>query len=102
VQVAPPRGSPTDEFDAELEGRLGLAHELPFVETDDLVEPVDRRNRGLADADDADVVGFDELDRTLPQIDCLGEGGRRHPPGGAASNDDDLPDAILVHVKSIA
>ena len=68
--------------------------QLPFVETDDLIEPVDRRNRGLADANDADVVGFDELDRTLPQIDCLGQSGGRHPPGGPAPDNHHARDSL--------
>src|SRR6202051_2315662 len=87
---------PVLKLDAELEGRLGLAHEFFFVESDDLIEPVDRGNRGFAHPDDPDVIGFDEHDATPAQVNGLSQGGGRHPARRPASDDDDLA-YTLVH-----
>ncbi len=62
MDVAVADARPVDEFDAELERGLGLRHELALVDADALVEEADVRQRGLADADDADLARLDELD----------------------------------------
>ena len=102
MQISRPRARPTHEFDTELETRLGLAHELSFVETHDLVEPMNGGDGGLPHPDDADVIGFDQFDRALPRTDRVSQSRRRHPSGGAAANDDDAPNSIIVHGESIA
>src|SRR3546814_6187271 len=62
VDVAVALTPPIDEFDAEFEGRLGRLHELGFVEPEEVVEILHLRQRRLADADGADLFGFDEAD----------------------------------------
>ena len=61
VRCAQPR--PVHELDAELEAGLRRAHELVLVDPHRAVEIHDRRNRGLAHADGADLVRLDQLDR---------------------------------------
>ena len=59
VEVAVALVQPADELDSELEGGLRCLDEFVFGEADQAVEQVDGRDAGLADADDADLVGFD-------------------------------------------
>ena len=51
--------APVLEADAELEGALGRGHELLLVDLEQAMEGDQRRNRRLADAHRADLVGFD-------------------------------------------
>ncbi len=53
---------PIDKLDAKLEGRVGMAHEVAFIESNFAVEVVNSRNRCLADTDDANCIRLDELD----------------------------------------
>src|SRR5690606_27708689 len=47
--------APVDELDAELERRLGAAHEVELVDAEHGVEAANRRQRRLADTDGADL-----------------------------------------------
>ena len=80
--------APAVELDPQLDGGLGLAHELGLVEVDQGVEILDGRHRGLADADDADVRALDQRDGRVRSDRPL-DRGRRHPAGGAAADDQD-------------
>ena len=58
--------SPAPEFDAQLVGGLCFLYEFLFIEAYNLIELVNGRNSRFAHPDGADVVGFDQRDRTLP------------------------------------
>src|SRR5690348_13833081 len=81
--------APAHELDAKLEGGAGAGHELGLVQAEPLVEGADMGKRRLADADDADRLGFDEMDGGAGRQQ-LGDGGGRHPAGGAAADDDNV------------
>ena len=85
---------PVAEFDAELERGLRLAHELRFVDPQQLVEVAQRRQRGLAHAHRADVVGFDEREAITLRMQHLRAGGSTHPAGGTAADDHDVQGAV--------
>src|SRR5262249_14100176 len=87
IGVAEPR--PVPELDAELERRLRLADELVLVETEEAVKKLHRRDRGLADADCADLGRFYETDAFERAVAHARERGRGHPSRGAAADDDD-------------
>ena len=98
VVVAMAGSQPIDEFDAELEGALGLADEIVFVEAERAVEQADLRDGGLAHADDADLVGFDQADRYAAP-EQLGQRRAGHPARGATAHDHDAAQAQVVHVS---
>ena len=54
---------PAAKLDAELERALRLAHEVRFVEAQQLVEVAQRRQRRFAHSDGADLVGLDQRHR---------------------------------------
>jgi len=88
VEVVLADVAPAFEVDAQLEHGLRLGHELLLVDAAQLVEGQQRRDRGLADADGADLVGLDQRDgQALAQR--LGQARGCHPAGGAAAGDDD-------------
>jgi hypothetical protein len=98
VHVTVADGAPVDELDAQLERALGGAHELCFVDTEDGIEGGQMRNAGLADSDNADVVGFDQPDAVVALEDARhGRGG--HPARGAAADDHDIPDVLVLHLR---
>ena len=92
---------PVDELDAELECALRMPQEIVFVELHQAVELRDRGDRRLADADDADLGGFDQRDGQPRAQDARQRGGR-HPAGGAATGDDDRSDFLTGHAASIS
>jgi hypothetical protein len=66
---------------------VGRLHERGLVDPEPLDEAADVRQRRLADADDADVLAFDQLDLDQAAEQLLQRRGA-HPPGGAAAEDD--------------
>src|SRR5205085_11747593 len=62
MEVAVAELAPVHELDAELERRPGLADEIVLVDSDQRVEAEQGRDGGLADADDADLLGLDQRD----------------------------------------
>ena len=89
VDVAVADRAPVDELDAKLERALRGTHELIFVYLQRAVEFADVRDRGLADADDADLVGFDEADAVLP-VEHFRQRCGGHPAGGTATDNHDV------------
>jgi hypothetical protein len=94
VALADP--APVDELDAELEGGIGRRHERRLVDAERLVERAQMRQRRLADADDADLLRFDQLDAAAPGH-ALHQRRRGHPAGGAAAEHDDAGKGRACH-----
>ena len=55
-------GAPIDEFNAELEGALGLTQKIVFVNLECLIEFLDRGDGRFADTDGRDFIRLDEFD----------------------------------------
>src|SRR5258708_14748163 len=64
VHVRIAETAPVDELNAQFERRLGLADEVVFIDVERLIELPDLRNRGFADANRADFVGFEDRKST--------------------------------------
>ena len=99
MDVRVPRPGPVHELDAELDAGLRGAHEFVLVDLHGPVEVADRRNRGLAHAHGADLIGLDELDVIGHTLRHPRERGRGHPAGGAAADDHDFSNFAL-HLSS--
>ena len=101
VEVAAVGCLPPVEADAQLERRLGGAHELRLVDAEQAVVRHERRDRALADADGADRLRFDQ--RHLHRAPHRArDGGGGHPAGGASPGNDDAAeqgaaDAVVGH-----
>src|SRR5437868_14121656 len=87
---------PVAEFDAELEGCPGGAHELGLIQAEHVVELLDVGQRRLAHADDPDFVRFDENDAVRLARQAADYGRGSHPPGGAAAEDHDAELAVCL------
>ena len=93
VDVAVTDPAPVHELDAELERAHGLADERALVQVQRGVVELDHRDRRLAHADDADLLGLHEPDR-IRWVQYLRQRRRGHPPGSATADDHDLMDAV--------
>src|SRR5439155_24097225 len=103
-QVFPPRGDlgaegviemaarpPVEEADAELPGRLGAAVEFPGVDAESAVQVVREGEGGrFADADHAHVLGPDDADPQVGQLDLERDGGEE--AGAATAQYEDVLD----------
>ena len=86
----PRRVAPVHELGTLLERRAAATDQVGLVDPDRRQRSPDRRERSLADTEDADVARFDERDRDAARkvrAEPLGEIARRQPPGGAAAHD---------------
>src|SRR5258706_90073 len=90
VNVAVSDTRPVDELDAQLEGALSLPDEIGLVDLEHLVEQLQMRHGGFAHAHCADLLGFDQLYRTVLAQE-LGKGGGGHPARRTATNNHDIP-----------
>ena len=97
VDVGEARLAPIAELDAELERGLRLGDQLALVEADRAIERAQLRQRCLADADDADLVAFDQADVGRRLAEQADEPGGGHPAGGPAADDHDPKRAFLAH-----
>src|SRR5438045_5989562 len=91
--------APAVEGDAELVRAARRGEELGLVDAARLVEQGARGDGRLADADDADLVGFDQRDRHSREAEPP-QRGRGHPPRRAASDNDD-PSLRFHHSNSL-
>ena len=75
----------------------GLGDKLAFVDPEEPIQLLKNGHRRLADADDADLLRFDERDlHPLAREDAC-ERARGHPTSGAAADDEHAPDRLLLH-----
>src|SRR5262249_18519141 len=87
MNIRIPDAPPVVELDAELEGAPGPPDEVGLVNLEQAVEIAQVRYRRLADADDADLLGFDQR-HLEPRAEGFGERRSRHPSGAAPPYDD--------------
>ena len=88
VEIAFAWHTPIFEIDAQLERRLGRAHEVGFVDAQYAIIGNQRRDGAFTHPYRPDLLAFDQGDlRHWSQR--AGECGGRHPTGRAATGDDD-------------
>jgi hypothetical protein len=102
VEKAVAEVAPVLELDAELEARLRLADELRVVELERVVVVADGGQRGLADADSADLRRLDQDDLATRGVVAAAQqlAKRRgsHPARRATADDDDAPNGLVAKV----
>src|SRR5882724_1210949 len=86
IAVADPR--PVNKLDAEFEGRAGGGHKMGFIDTQPFVKGADMGNGCFTDANDADGLGFNEMNAAASgqqANQCRG----RHPTSRPTAHDHD-------------
>ncbi len=73
------------------------AQKLGLADAEQMIELLDRRDRCLAHADRADLVGSDQHHFGAAWNDEAAQRRRRHPPCGSAADDDDPVEAQPCH-----
>jgi hypothetical protein len=101
VDIAIAGARPVLEPDAQLEGSLCRAHELPLVESKQGMKRANGRDGRLANPDSADFIGFNQRD-VKQGTQLLRQGRRRSPAGRASSGDDDACQRLTVHRHSVS
>src|SRR5882757_6720283 len=86
MKVAVTRANPVPELDAELEGRLGLAQEVGFIDSQQAVHRLDDRHRGFTDANRADFLRLNQHDVDASAREESREDGGGHPASRTPAN----------------
>jgi hypothetical protein len=94
-----PDRPPVLELYAELECDLGLAHEVPLVDAQQLVESAQQRDGGLAHAHRADLIRLDQADVEV-LAHQLAQCSSSHPAGGPAADDHHSTYLSFFHVQA--
>src|ERR1700722_11402144 len=95
VGVAEPR--PVSKLDAQLEGALGLADHIVFVDPEQSIEGPDRRDGRFADSPRADPRRFDGGDFAVVIFQPPRESRGSHPTGRAAADDQNAANPVIGH-----
>src|SRR5438067_2172262 len=88
---------PVAELDPQFVGAVGRLQEFAFIDSEEPIQLLKNGHRRLADADDADLLGFDERDLYPLAREDACERARGHPTSGAAADDEHAPDWLLLH-----
>jgi len=86
VDIAVAGLAPVDELDAEFESGVGPPHELRLVQAETVIEILDLRQGGLADAYGTDLRRLDQ-DDVAAMIEHAGQSGRGHPARSSTARD---------------
>ena len=90
---------PVLEGDRELDGAARGPQKFAFVEVEDLVKTQYRGEGRFADANGADLLGFDQRDvEHCPEL--LGQRRRGAPTRSSAAGNDDFAHVRFFHVSS--
>src|SRR5271156_5640224 len=81
VNVAITRLIPVAKLNPQFERCPGLAHELRLVDSEHVVEDFDVRQRRLADADNSNLIGFNERNGIVFRPELTPDAGSAHPAG---------------------
>ncbi len=87
VKIAFTLFGPVDKLDAELKGSAYRGQHVGLINADQFIETQKRRDGGFANANDANILGFNQRDIGQAFIRKLGKCRCRHPSSGPSSND---------------
>ncbi len=88
VNVAIARAIPVAKLYPQFERCPRLAHELRLVDPEHVVEDLDVRQRGLTDADNSNLIGFNEGNGVVVRPKLTPDAGSAHPARRASAHDD--------------